>query len=959
MATVEKDTFIRRLFLRAALRVIGAVTPSQQVNVALNQLFAMSIGDRHPATLDQQLANKSWVYAANRQIAGRGVKAQPVLELKQRQAITGKMPKATTVYDHPFLNLLRQPNLDQSGMVFHWQALLQLNTAGRVYILVEPQLINIAQNEAWMKALGGQPRIMSSLARMTLLEPERVRPYSALGRRAAAFEYFDLYGGHGIYPAAPATYAQREEWKQDPQPFVVRVFIPSPDTWNGQSVTEAVDHAINTSFGLQQMWQNQLKNGLHAGLIFYLNKKAMSEVERFEKAVALVKAGIGKAGEPLILPKEAVTVEPSPLNMKDMQYEALGEYSRREVLAGLGASDSIIGISEHSNRATADTAERVLAIGTIDPLNALIADAINAYILPLYPGQSSQSWYELRFTTAAASDEVVQTQVLTTKAGGPIITPNEARAELDKPPLPGGEELRPGGKGGGAMGGSQSIASDSSFPNTMGGNQFGAEGSKAPGFGGSMHEAGKTTEGGSMPQMTREDVATMWRETLREELARAMKPVEHVSVPVTVHAMDGEKAAEAIRSHAPIIQSMITKSLKRGRDMNGDGDCGCGHKHGPRGPRPILERTRVIKANHPLAALNDPATRKQKLRDLDKHRIQIERSFQRAMAPVFESWKRAAGKAVREHARSADLFRVRADKNIVAQTEEWEKVLKAAYAPWAVESSREVVLRALADYGLTDADIKTMGEAALLAIAQEFVERRSREFADQVSATQEDLIGDALSDGEAAELSADELGNAVEGVFPGMDDPKLREIARTETTILSGNSLYESANAINAGKRAGPSNEGPGATGTEGSTDEDEKGEQAKQSQSDKAGGDVGLGDEVGLMWLSMRDDKVRDSHATADGQVVAIGDLFQLDGCEAQYPGDDENCDDASEIVNCRCDAVVVPLEHSEGWENQDKGKWKGRSFSESEIEEIARLLKQRETGAHRNGRTNGVFPG
>lgn len=864
MSQTTESTFLKRVALRMALRVVGALTPSQQVTAALNQLFAMSIGDRHPATLDQQLANKSWVFAANRQIAGRAVRAQPVLEIVSRSSV-GKMPKRTAVYEHPFLTLLDQPNLDQTRSLFHWQQIVQLNTAGRCYVLVEPAVLNLDFSKPVPGAVapngvGPERRILSTLARMTLLEPDRVRPFSALGRRAAAFEYFDLYGGHGIYPAAPATYAQREEWKKNPQPFVVRIFMPSPDTWNGQSVTEAADWAINTSFGLNQMWQNQLKNGLHAGLIFYLKKKGLSEVERFEKAVAIVKAGIGKAGEPLILPDETIKVEPSPLNMKDLQYESLGDYSRHEILAVLGASDSVVGISGHSNRSSADTMERQFALGTIDPMNDLIADAYNAYILPLYPGQSPATKYELRFTSAAQTDEVVQTQVLTTQAGGPIITPNEARAELDKPPVAGGDTLRqPKGAGGDAGGG------DGSSGGGFGGGGAGDHAASGGGSSGGSEEGGPA---GGLPPLDGGNTGN------------------HGALPSLAGANEADK----------VTQPSAMPQLKRSE----------------RGDHPNRTRRRIA-ADHPLAALHDPAARRAKLRALDKDRFTAEIGLRRAIAPVFASWKDATHRAVLAKYRTSGTADTRADTDTksvdqseidqIADTTNWAKELRAAYLPWAADWARRVVVRALHDYGLDDEQIAQLRDDVMTKLEANVTDA-ARQFADQVSDTQSKLIGDALADGTASELGETEFANLVAGTFPGFDDPRLRLMGQTETTGVLGLSVFGVADRLSQG--AGPSETGnaPGGPGQTGGVDDA------------LANGGAPLGDDVGLMWLSMRDDKVRDTHREADGQVVRYGDLFDVGGSQMQFPGDDSHGADVSEIANCRCDAIVCKLDHDEGWD-------------------------------------------
>lgn len=60
--------------------------------------------------------------------------------------------------------------------------------------------------------------------------------------------------------------------------------------------------------------------------------------------------------------------------------------------------------------------------------------------------------------------------------------------------------------------------------------------------------------------------------------------------------------------------------------------------------------------------------------------------------------------------------------------------------------------------------------------------------------------------------------------------------------------------------------------------------------------------------WLSARDEKVRDSHQAAEGQIVGITEDFTTgDGNKLQYPGDRNSGADAGDIINCRC--TVLPV--------------------------------------------------
>lgn len=52
--------------------------------------------------------------------------------------------------------------------------------------------------------------------------------------------------------------------------------------------------------------------------------------------------------------------------------------------------------------------------------------------------------------------------------------------------------------------------------------------------------------------------------------------------------------------------------------------------------------------------------------------------------------------------------------------------------------------------------------------------------------------------------------------------------------------------------------------------------------------------------WVSAADERTRESHRLADGQIVGMDDAFDVGGSLLMYPGDPSG--PADEIINCRC---------------------------------------------------------
>jgi uncharacterized protein with gpF-like domain len=59
--------------------------------------------------------------------------------------------------------------------------------------------------------------------------------------------------------------------------------------------------------------------------------------------------------------------------------------------------------------------------------------------------------------------------------------------------------------------------------------------------------------------------------------------------------------------------------------------------------------------------------------------------------------------------------------------------------------------------------------------------------------------------------------------------------------------------------------------------------------------------------WGATTDDRTRDSHEQANGQVVGIDDFFVVGGSNMMYPGDASHGAPRKEYISCRC--AVLPV--------------------------------------------------
>jgi HK97 family phage portal protein len=163
--------------------------------------------------------------------------------------------------------------------------------------------------------------------------------------------------------------------------------------------------------------------------------------------------------------------------------------------------------------------------------------------------------------------------------------------------------------------------------------------------------------------------------------------------------------------------------------------------------------------------------------------------------------------------------------------------------------------------------LRTAGDEALdmIAPAEDFdmtdeltkyIKQRAEAMSKEVTRTTIEKISRTLAEGIEAGEGINLLGDRVKAVYQGFPDYRADMIARTEATAANN------AGFIEGYKQSGVSN--------------------AKE-------------------WISTNDGRTRDTHVSADGEIVGLDESFS-NGLE--YPGDPNG--GADETVNCRC--VLAP---------------------------------------------------
>ncbi len=69
--------------------------------------------------------------------------------------------------------------------------------------------------------------------------------------------------------------------------------------------------------------------------------------------------------------------------------------------------------------------------------------------------------------------------------------------------------------------------------------------------------------------------------------------------------------------------------------------------------------------------------------------------------------------------------------------------------------------------------------------------------------------------------------------------------------------------------------------------------------------------------WVAVNDERTREDHADADGQIVGMDEPFDVGGESLDYPGDGS----AEQSINCRCTVAYNPTDSSFAGHEEDTG--------------------------------------
>lgn len=190
----------------------------------------------------------------------------------------------------------------------------------------------------------------------------------------------------------------------------------------------------------KQLWSSSGR--LNAQITRPANVQAWDDETRKKFAQAFREAwgaNGSKAGSIPIL-EDGMKIEPFHTSFKESEWAQSVKLSRESVAAAYGVNPSLIWHSDTQTYASAKDNARSLYAECLGPVLQMFQQRINAFLLPMI-GTDPNTYVEFDLSEKLKGSFEERASILQSSVGAPWLTRNEARADMNLPPIDGGDEL--------------------------------------------------------------------------------------------------------------------------------------------------------------------------------------------------------------------------------------------------------------------------------------------------------------------------------------------------------------------------------------------------------------------------------------------------------------------------------------------------------------------------------------
>ncbi len=312
-AIVKRPNFIIRLYrstiIRAYQRLVS--NPKEPEHGAS---YAAPYGVRQHFSAESSMSAYSG-HAYTHACASRASQDLAALPLR---VVRGRGSNAERIEEHPFYDLMDQPNTTTDGYLFREQLLIDLMLSGNCYILIVGPLNN-----------------PSSLFR---LHPENVEVITSQSQGLTGYKYTD--GGVSVqYPIERVLHSRNASWANG-----------ASGELYGTGAIESLAREINADINAQKLASDTSAQGRPDIL---LSPKDDADIWGRERRREILDSyrNMSDRGGAMVLSGQ-VDVKPLNLSPREMEFRASREMARENISAVLGVPSTVLGLPD-ANYATA------------------------------------------------------------------------------------------------------------------------------------------------------------------------------------------------------------------------------------------------------------------------------------------------------------------------------------------------------------------------------------------------------------------------------------------------------------------------------------------------------------------------------------------------------------------------------------------------------------------------------
>lgn len=312
------------------------------------------------------------------------------------------------IMEHPVLDLLDDPNPFEQGITLRQMAFTVKQLCGNAYLYVE-------------QGSSGEP------VSLWQCEPQFVRVKPDRRGFIAGYTYGREAGIERDFSIDEIIHIKHE---QDPQ-----------NPYYGRGALKAVlqEHDIYMAINQQQL---ALFDNLGRPDWVFASKKPLNDtqVKQIRCEIDSLVRGVRRAGNYLVLGGE-FDVKPLSFPPKDLQLDQQRTVAETVALA-FGVPPSVIHLND-ANLASSLTGDVQFMRMTIQPQINIWAATLTEHLLPLYGIEPGEMWFVA--DNVVPEDEQAKTSILVSLTSAGILTIDEARADCNLAPVPGGDVPRVNG----------------------------------------------------------------------------------------------------------------------------------------------------------------------------------------------------------------------------------------------------------------------------------------------------------------------------------------------------------------------------------------------------------------------------------------------------------------------------------------------------------------------------------